>query len=99
MHSNCVCKCQSGCGKQKWWNPIIHFLTHTTIGTSIFVIIAIPAIGLGEFVKLVQTWTYVPEFTIKVLEVLEDTITVSDALLFVAYLLRTAYYAVKEEFK
>jgi hypothetical protein len=47
---------------------------------------------------VIPDWIYVPHFTLLVLEWLEETVVVIDALLFVAYLFKTAYYAVMEEF-
>ena len=78
-----------------WWKPIIHFLTHSVVGSAIFVIVALPSWGLGHLVawlKLQQTAPYV----LLVLTGLEYTIVTVDAVLVVAYLVYAAVKAAKE---
>lgn len=83
------------CIKTKWWAPIAHFAGHTFIGSAIFAVIAIPAVGLSLLVKFLEG-AGVPEFTLAVLTFLEHGILIIDAALFVVYLCITAYRAFKE---
>ena len=83
---------------KSWLTPIVHFATHTFVGTAIFFIIGVPAIGLSCLVVLLKAWN-VPEFTLSVLTFLEHVILVIDATLFVVYLIFTAWTAFKEMLK
>ena len=84
--------------EKSWWAPIVHFATHTIVGSMIFIIIGGPAIGLSMLVKYLSTLG-VPEFTLNVLNFLEHAILLIDALLFSVYLAFTAYSAFKEMWK
>lgn len=81
----------------KWWAPIVHFAGHTVGGSIIFIIIAMPAIGLSLLVEFLGE-NGIPQFTITVLTILEHTILVIDAVLFVIYLVVTAIKAGREWF-
>lgn len=81
--------------KTPWWKPVAHFAAHTTIGTVLFGIIAIPAVALN----LLVAWLaglHVGAFIITVLTFLEDAILLIDALLYLVYLGVTAKRAIKE---
>jgi hypothetical protein len=81
--------------EKRWWAPIAHFAGHTFIGSAIFAVIAVPAVGLSLLVKYLGG-VGVPEFTLTVLTFLEHGILIVDAGLFVVYLCITAYKAFKE---
>lgn len=78
-----------------WYAPLVHFTAHTLVGTSIFVIIGAPAVFLGWLVHKLRDY-HVTEFTLTVLQFLEHSILVVDALLFLAYLGFTSWSALKE---
>jgi hypothetical protein len=65
------------------------------VGTTILVIIGIPAFLLGLAEHYLRGLGEAP-FTILVLDLLEMAIVVSDALTFLVYLGMTAYAAVRE---
>ncbi|MGE3342305.1 MAG: hypothetical protein AB7L71_02625 [Vicinamibacterales bacterium] len=80
---------------KSWWAPIVHALTHTVVGTLIFLIIATAAVVLGQFVQWLQgigTSAYV----LAVLTFLEYAIVTVDAVGYLLYLVTTAYQAWKE---
>jgi len=81
-----------------WWAPIAHFAGHTIVGSTIFVIIAIPAIFLGMTVRWAKT-IGVSHYTLQVLDVLEHAILTVDAVVFVVYLTSVTWKAIKESFK
>ena len=35
--------------KQKIWTPIVHFAAHTFVGSIIFLIVGLPAVGLSSW--------------------------------------------------
>lgn len=80
---------------QAWYAPMVHFMAHTFVGSCIFLIILAPAVFLGWLVHKLQEW-HISEFTVMVLQFLEHSILVVDALLFLAYLGFTSYSAIKE---
>lgn len=80
---------------KSWYAPLVHFTAHTFVGTSIFVIILVPAVFLGWLVHKLQQY-HVSEFTITVLQFLEHSILVVDSLLFLAYMAITSYSAIRE---
>lgn len=83
---------------QSWLTPILHFGAHTFVGSMIFCIIAVPAIGLSFLVHYLEG-LQVPAFTLSVLTFLEHVLLIVDATLFVVYIVITAYKAFKEMFK
>lgn len=78
-----------------WYAPLVHFMAHTFVGSAIFLIILIPAVFLGWLVHKLQEY-HVTEFTVMVLQFLEHSILVVDALLFLIYLGFTSWSAIKE---
>jgi hypothetical protein len=79
-----------------WWTPIVHFLGHTLAGTMIFLIIALPAVGLYFLVKYLAEVQGVSGYTIEVLKVLEHVVLTIDAALLVIYVMVTAMRAARE---
>lgn len=82
-------------GNGKWYTPIAHFFAHAVVGTLIFFVIALAAVGLSFFVKWL-TSIGIEGFAIDVLTLLEGVILVLDALSFVAYLCVTTVKFVRE---
>ncbi len=78
-----------------WWKPIWHFAAHTITGTGIFVVIALPAVGLSMLIHYLEGGS-VPKFTLLVLTVLEHAILIVDSVLFLVYLGFTSVRAIKE---
>ena len=75
--------------KQKIWTPIVHFAAHTFVGSIIFLIVGLPAVGLSILVHMLGD-AGIDTFTVLVLTLLERVILVADAVLFVVYLSVTA---------
>jgi hypothetical protein len=77
-----------------WWAPVIHFLTHSVVGTAIFVIIALPAWGLEQVVGILKEH-HMEGYPATVLTLLANAIVSLDAFLVFAYF----YYAAKKALK
>lgn len=84
--------------RKNWWSPIVHFVTHTLVGSLIFVIIALPAYGLGELVHWLKAHGS-SEYVVGVLTLLEYAIVTLDALLLLWHLVTTGIAAIKESGK
>jgi len=78
-----------------WWEPILHFVIHSVVGSAIFIVVALPAWGLGHLVHWLKTDGTAP-YVIGVLTALEYIIITVDGALFVAYLVYAAVKAAKE---
>ena len=78
-----------------WWKPIVHFATHTAVGSVIFVVIALPAYGIGQLVHWL-TNQGASNYVVNVLTLLEHAIVTLDALLLFWHLVTTGIAAMKE---
>lgn len=79
---------------QKWHTPLINLAIHVVIGSLMFVIIAIPAVGLSFLVTWLETINVAP-YTLQLLTLLEHAIVTIDVLSVLAYILTTIYREVK----
>lgn len=79
----------------KWYKRIVNFATHAFIGTLIFLIVALPAIGLQHLVHIAEGWG-TSAFVISVMVFLERAILVLDAGAVLLYLLINTYKEIKE---
>ena len=78
-----------------WFSPTIAVSgVHTTVGTVIFALIAIPAIGLNWWIDSLAG--SVDRYIILVLTGLEYLLFSADALLFVIHIVRSALKASRE---
>lgn len=84
--------------EKPWWAPIAHFAAHTVVGTAIFVIIGLPAVGLSLGIVWLEHLG-VPAFPLEVLHFVEEALCVIDAGLFLLYVILTSYHALKEFWK
>lgn len=73
-----------------WWYPLWEFLIHVLVGTGIFVLIAAPAIGLNLLVASLATLK-VGFWIILGLEVAEYGLFIVDIVLYLVFLVRTAW--------
>jgi hypothetical protein len=81
-----------------WFSPVAHFAAHAAVGSMVFIIIAMPAFGLGllvSWLKIQGTASYV----IGVLTFLEYAIVTIDAAAFLGYLVYSSYTTFKERIK
>ena len=78
-----------------WWSPVVHFGVHVVVGSLIFVLISLPAFGLGLLVQSLALQGTAP-YVIQVLTLLEYAIVTIDAMAFLAYLVITGINAVRE---
>ncbi|MBC2692687.1 MULTISPECIES: hypothetical protein [Pseudomonas] len=81
--------------KKPWWSPIAHFAAHCFVGSIIFIIIGLPAVGLSFLVHKLEAFG-VNSLTIGVLTFLETALTITDAFLFLTFLSLGIYRAMKE---
>ena len=81
-----------------WWSPVVHFGVHVLAGSLIFVLISLPASGIGLLVQyLAQNGT--APYVIQMLTVLEYAIITLDALVLLTYFVNTSIYSLKEMMK
>ncbi len=78
-----------------WWSPVVHFGVHVVVGSLIFVLISMPAFGLGLLVQYLAVNGTAP-YVIQVLTLLEYAIVTIDAMAFLVYLVITGINAVRE---
>jgi predicted membrane channel-forming protein YqfA (hemolysin III family) len=80
---------------KKWYTPILNFATHALVGTLIFLIVALPAIGLEHLVHMAEGWG-TSAFVVSVMVFLERAILVLDAGAVLLYILVSTYKEIKE---
>jgi hypothetical protein len=74
---------------------VVHFGVHIVVGSLIFVLISLPAFGLGVLVQYLAVNGTAP-YVVQVLTLLEYAIVTIDAMAFLAYLVITGINAVRE---
>ena len=77
-----------------WWKPLHEFAVHATVGTLIFVIIAIPALLLNVCINWLSSRNFSP-IVIYGLELAEYTLFGVDLLLFIIFLARAAWRTIR----
>lgn len=77
------------------WGALIHIVTHMAVGAIIFVVIALFAFGLGQFVKLLECWGAAKPL-IYILVTVEYILVVVDVLLFLYLLYKSVVKVAKE---
>jgi hypothetical protein len=83
---------------QTWLSPVAHFAGHSLVGTLVFIIIALPALGLGFLVSWLRLQG-ISEYVLGVLTLLEYAIVTLDAAALFLHLVYSAYKAFKEDIK
>jgi len=78
-----------------WWFPLWEFLTHVVVGTCIFVIIGMPAVGLDILVRWLSGQG-INNIVIYGLKIGEYTLFFIGLGLFVIFLVRTAWQTYKK---
>lgn len=81
--------------KHSPWAAVVHMFVHSIAGMAIFAIIAVPAIGLNYLIKYLEREGADP-VVLAVLTVLEYSILIGDALLYLALLGKSLWKAAKE---
>ena len=76
--------------KQCWWASLVEFAVHIFVGTLIFALIAILAVGLDILLKLLSTLG-VSVLILTGLTVAKLTLFGTDLLLFLIYLVNTSW--------
>lgn len=79
----------------KLFEVVAKMAAHTLVGSVLFLIVALPAVGLGLLEHQLELLA-LPGFTLLVLKGLEALLLATDALLFVAHILRGLYDALNE---
>ena len=80
--------------KKPWWQPIVDTIIHVAIASAMFVIIALPALGLSFLVKWMESQG-LPSYSLTVLTFLEHVIVTVDALGVLLYIGSMIYRNVK----
>lgn len=78
-----------------WWAPILEFLIHAIVGTILFILIALPAIGLNLLIHLFQTELALNPLVILSFTLVEYAILSSDLFLFAVFIVRSTSRTMK----
>ncbi len=78
-----------------WWVPIWEFLVHTVVGTILFLLIAVPAVGLSLLIDAAQAYLYGKQVVVLALTAVEYLILASDLFLFVVFIVRSVGRAIR----
>lgn len=81
--------------EQQWWHAPAEFLVHVIVGTLIFVVIAVPAVGLDFLVKWLAGLG-VTEIILYGLRFAEYMLFFVDLALFAWFVVRTAWKSAKK---
>jgi hypothetical protein len=81
--------------QKHWFAPVVHFAAHAVVGSFVFLIIALPALGLGMLVTWLKTQG-TADYVLGVLTTLEYAIVTIDAAAFLWHLVYSTYKAFKE---
>lgn len=79
----------------KMFEVAVKMAAHTLVGTILFLIVALPAVGLGLLEHQLESLA-LPKLTLLVIEGLEALLLATDALLFVVHIVRGLLDALKE---
>ena len=79
-----------------WWVPIWEFLIHAIVGTSLFLLIALPAVGLNLLIIQFQASLNLSPFLIWILHAVEYLILGSDFLLLIVFIIRSVSRTIKQ---
>ncbi len=74
----------------RWWSPLWEFAVHVFVGTMLFIIIAIPAIGLSLLTKELEKLE-VGRFIILGAQGAEYMMFFIDLIMYAVFLLKTAW--------
>lgn len=80
---------------KKWWHPLLVLLKETFGGSIIFVVVAIPAIGINYSVHWLERQG-IDSVIIVGLTMLEYTLFSVDAMLFIFFIVKSAIKAGQE---
>ncbi len=80
---------------KKWYSAVLDFGTHTIVASLIFIVIAIPAIGLSIAVSKL-TAIGVSELTVAIISILEYSLLILDSIVFIGYLIIESFKFLKE---
>ena len=72
--------------KTKWWFPVYKFFVHVVVGTIIFLIIAIAAVGISCLVHYLEQ-IGIDSFICIVLRIVEYLLFVADIVCFIIFLI------------
>ena len=81
--------------RNNWFTPVAHFAAHILVGSIIFVLIALPAFGLGLLVQWLERQG-TAQYVLVTLTLLEYAIVTVDAVGLLAHLVLNTYRAFKE---
>lgn len=74
---------------QKWWLPIVEFFIHAIVGTVLFILIALPAIGINLFILHLEIKLSLSPILYLSLTMVEYMIVASDLILFAVFMFKS----------
>lgn len=81
--------------KEAYWLPLWEFLIHVLLGTGIFVLLAVPAVGLNLLISWLGTLK-VGYWIILGLEIAEYSLFIVDIFLYLMFLWKTTWQIVQK---
>jgi len=76
-----------------WWKPIWEFATHMLVGVAIFVLLAIPPVGLHLLTDFLYLRRWASDYVVNGLTFVEYLMFTADLLLCVIFIFRAAAQA------
>jgi len=71
-----------------WWKPIWEFATHMLVGAAIFVLLAVPAVGLHLLTDLLYAKKWASDYVVHGLTFVEYLMFTADLLLCIIFVFR-----------
>ena len=78
-----------------WWLTLWEFAVHVVIGTLLFLIIYMPAIGLNLFVHWLISKD-INKFVILLVQSAEYALIICDSVMFLGFLIKTTWRTIKK---
>ena len=79
-----------------WWEPVWELVVHVLVGSALFAIIFLPAIGLDLAIRWMEEAWKVSEFLSGLLTGTKYAVAVIDAFLYLAFMVRMGYLFLKK---
>jgi len=74
-----------------WWKPVWELVIHVLVGSGLFALVFAPAIGLDLVIRWIKEETLISEFLATLLTWTKVVVAVTDAGLYVVFILRMAW--------
>jgi hypothetical protein len=80
---------------KRWWTPVVELGVHVLAASGIFIVVALPAVGLEFLVRWLEQ-SGISDTIITGLRIAEYTIFGGDLVLLIVFVLKSAWRAIKD---